>query len=779
MKKLFIKAGRWLAVIALTAAALLLGASAAAAADAPLVYQTKDAPPFTVVAAQNADGTWITGCDIGFYRNRSKQSFLFLPGSADLASVTVRYDGAKAAYNDMTGTTVQPGGTFVYDFSAGNAALFEYDAEYGVYDKYPVTVMRGGNLPTLYISLRNGEKSLIAINSNQSTIESGTLMMVDTDGRVLYDNELTRMKGHGLTSYERSGRANTKNSYNINLSEKTELIPGAGRSKKWSLLRIRTWGNYDPTGLSYVTAFASYNALVKDAYFNLCARFVDVYINGEYRGVYVMTERMDINGSMNVEDLEEKTSMPSSKTKQVQRKKSDPAIAKGIQSYSYASDSSVPEGTDITGGYILEIMCGHYGTCGFKTKEGMYVNIKSPAYPTQEMVQYIAGYVQDFENALFSDTGYNSEGKHWTEYADAKSYAAQTLIYAFYLNWEIYRTSTYMTKDAGGIIKFGPVWDFESGPGVMYDQTLFGVTFAYNEKQQYIWFQQAWRKGDYLRMVSEMNLELQGILDQMFGKAQAEDGGRVIWDLTDTAAEVRPSHEMNWIRWDQPNTYSDWYGGMRDALEYRYDHWFNTLWNPNKYLLGLTAECKDNGDGTWTLSAHPYGKLESDYAVWYEIKDDYKKGVQFETGDSIVVPAGGKYYCTITGPNNAYCGSASGKIFQSRNLTVTSNVISSPDDVPMDAVITGSKQYYRRYELKNGLIDPSVPVPAEAEKTGSKTSEPSEAADSAAADTTARTKRAVSDAEWIVLTGSVVLLSGFVAAGTLLRKKTGGRTDAE
>ena len=48
----------------------------------------------------------------------------------------------------------------------------------------------------------------------------------------------------------------------------------------------------------------------------------------------------------------------------------------------------------------------------------------------------------------------------------------------------------------------------------MYDQTVFGVTFAYNEKQQYIWFQQAWRKGDYLRMVSEMNLELQGILGE-------------------------------------------------------------------------------------------------------------------------------------------------------------------------------------------------------------------------------------------------------------------------
>ena len=777
MKKLLEKAGRMLFLIALTAAAVILAASAVSA-DAPLVYQTKDAPPFTILETADADGKWVTGCDIGFYKAMDRKLYLFLPGTADMHSVTVRYDGKKAAYDDRTGKTFAPGETFVCDFSSGDTALFEYDAEYGVYDRYSFTVMQAGRLPTLYITLRNGEKSLIEINSHQSAVESGTLRMVDRDGSLTYEGGLTRMKGHGLTSYERSGRANTKNSYNINIEDKKELIPGAGSSKKWSLLRIRTWGDYDPTGLSYVTAFASYNALVKDAYFNLCSRFVDVYINGEYRGVYVMTERMDINGSMTVTDLEEKTNMPGSRPKPVQGKKSDPAIAKGIQSYSYAPDSSVPEGTDITGGYVLEIMCGHYGECGFKTKQGMFVNIKSPAQPTKEMVQYVAAYVQDFENALFSDTGYNSEGKHWTEYADVKSYAAQTLIYAFYLNWEVYRTSTYMTKDAGGLLKFGPVWDFESGPRIMYDQTVFGVTFAYNEKQQYIWFEQAWKKGDYLRMLADMNDELRGILDQMFGKSVPEDGRRVIWKLTDTAEEVKPSHEMNWIRWNQPNTYDDWYAGMKDALEYRYDHWFNTLWNPNKYLLGLTAECKDNGDGTWTLTAQPYGKIDSDYAVWYKIEDDITKGTQFDTGDSIVVPAGGVYYCTITGPNNAYCGSASGKVWKSKSLTVVSNILTSPDDKPLDGTIVGSKQYERLLDLRNGLIDPSTLTSAPNTAAGSGTPQSDAAAPNRETEAP-KTGRAVSDAEWILLTSGVVLLCGLVSAGTILEKKKGGSRHAQ
>ena len=760
------------AALLLTVLFLLLGTIAVSAAEAPAIYATKDEPPFTVLAEEDGAGRWTLGEDLRFYKGKNKKYFLFLPGTADIHTVTVRYDGTKTAYDDRTGKTYGPGETYVCDFSGGDCALFEYDAEYGVYNRYAFTAMHGGELPVIYITLKDGDDSMLRINSSHDAVESGVIRMMDTDGSVIYNGDLTRIKGHGLTSYEASRRVNTKNSYNINLGDKAELLKGAGKSKKWSLLRIRTWGEYDATGISYVTAFASYNALVKDQYFNMCSRFVDVYIDGDYRGVYVLTERMDINGSMNVTDLESKTDMPSTKTRPVQGKKSDPAIAKGIQSYSYAQNSSVPEGTDLSGGYILEIMCGHYGECGFKTKQGMYVNIKSPAYPTQEMVQYIASYVQDFENALFSDTGYNSEGKHWTEYADVKSYAAQTLIYTFYLNWEIYRTSTYMTKDAGGVLKFGPVWDFESGPVVLYDETIFGVRFGYSEKQQYIWFQEAWKKGEYLHMIAGMNEELRTILDQMLGHASPADGRRVIWDLDETGDTLRDSQNMNWIRWEQPDTYDIRYQYMRDALEYRYDHWFNTLWNPNKYLLGLTVDCADNGDGTWTLTATSYGKLESDYPVWYRITDDMTKGEQFDTGESVTVPAGGKYYAAITGRNNAFCDWASGKTFASKNITIYSNVVSSPEVTLLDPVITGSAKYQRMLDVENGLVDLTVTAPEmnAGENTPAKADSTNGVQEEEKAESSGRP---VSDAEWVTITAAVVLLCAVMSVVTLAKKKGG------
>ena len=102
MKMTLNGARRWLAALMLTAAALLLGTAAVSAAEAPAVYTTKDEPPFTVMAGEDEAGRLTLGEDLGFYKGRNKKYFLFLPGTADIHAVTVRYDGTKQAYDDRT-----------------------------------------------------------------------------------------------------------------------------------------------------------------------------------------------------------------------------------------------------------------------------------------------------------------------------------------------------------------------------------------------------------------------------------------------------------------------------------------------------------------------------------------------------------------------------------------------------------------------------------------------------------------------------------------------------
>jgi len=658
-------------MVAAAAAALTLSISAAQ----PKMNATNSPPPISVTAQSEGIISRLPG-EIRLY-SKSAKHYLFLPSSADLGAVPVKYNGELKLYDPDTGKLYSKGEVASLNLSEEKSFIYEYDEGTDTYNRYSVIVMKSTSAASMYVELDGGDDALRRINSWKDNTEAGSLKVTEVDGKIIYDGELTKMKGHGLTSYEASGNTNTKNSYNINIGKRAELIPGAGASKKWVLLRIRTWGNYDPAGLSYVTAFDTYNAIAGSDYYNICARYVDLYINGEYRGAYILTERMDINGSIRVTNLEKYT-LYNNGGRSDERSDSDPAIAAGIKSYSYCPDAYHEiEDIDITGGYVLEIMCGHYGEYGFLTKNGMYINVKSPAYPTKEQVQYCALYIQQFENALFSLTGYNSEGKHYSEYIDTLSFAQQTLVYAFYLNWEIYRTSTYMYKDVDGSkhekLTFGPVWDFETGPYVFeYDKSLLGTTFSYTEHQQYTWYQRFWQKGDFMDIMVKENERMKNILDQMLGKTKAVD----IFDYDEYADGVEATQNMNWIRWQQPESYRHWADLMKNGLEYRYDHWYDNLWNPAKYLVSVDAKLEKTADGKTVLKADILGKY---YDVqWYKVSADdmtYGQIITKAMDEEFAVTEDGMYFCAVTGPNNAYWEGARGSIFKSRELIMFSPVI--------------------------------------------------------------------------------------------------------
>jgi hypothetical protein len=614
------------------------------------------------------------GTDIGIYED--DEYYLFLPSTADLSCVKLRYDGSLQLYKPDDGSLYNSGETVEFNCTSGTINIYEYDSEKNLYNRYSLTVMKGENIATMYITLDNGDKGLRNINSSHDAVETGKLVMTEANGKNIYAGDLTRMKGHGLTSYQSTGSLNTKNSYNINLADKAELIEGADKSKKWSLLRIRTTGNYDATGVSYPMGFYIYNALAGKEYFNITSRFVNVYIDGEYRGVYILTERMDMNGSIQITDLEEQTTYTSDRSGRIDKnKKNDPAIAAGIEYYCYCTSATTADDTDISGGYVLEIMCGTTGEYGFKTKKGMYINVKSPSHPSYEQVQYIAEYIQNFENALFSNTGYNSLGKHYTEYIDVQSYAMQALTYSFCLNWEIYRTSTYMYKDADSVsekVTFGPVWDFESGPSIFEeDKTVFGTTFAYNERQQYIWYEQFWQKAEFMEYITGMNEEMKSVVDILVGEAE----GTRIFSLSYMLDYIQSSQEMNWIRWSQTSSFTRAAKKMNDAVATRYRCWYIKLWNPDNYMLGADVTSEKNEDG-YVLTANAIGKVYG--YQWYKLDmSSPSEGEKIEgaTDKTYTATDDGIYYCAVNGRNNAYWEWASGKVFSKEDITMYTDPI--------------------------------------------------------------------------------------------------------
>ena len=73
----------------------------------------------------------------------------------------------------------------------------------------------------------------------------------------------------------------------------------------------------------------------------------------------------------------------------------------------------------------------------------------------------------DMEDALYSDTGYNYLGKHYSEYCDVDSMLKVYAVNEITKNWDSYVGSTFFHKDRDkdgktALIYGGPVWDYDN-----------------------------------------------------------------------------------------------------------------------------------------------------------------------------------------------------------------------------------------------------------------------------------------------------------------------------
>lgn len=664
-----------------------------ASAAAIIVTAASAAPPINVLIS---DGIYEYSIEPTL---KNGQYIVYLPGSLDLSAVTVEYTGSKMLCDDSGDPSLYRGDTLICNASGGEIKVKEYNSPKKSYTTHTVKVLHGGSIGSVYITLDGGDEALKNINASKANREPGDIIVLDKLGNSVYNGDLKRLSGHGFTSFTAAYSTEIKNSYNFNITTKAELINGAGESKKWVLLTPRMHaGDRDTSGLSQIAAFNTFSGIIGNKRAAIEGEYVDLYINGEYRGLYILTERMNNKGSINVTDLEDYVTSESNNLKTIRDRENkggkDKALNTGLHKYTYDKNAKLTDkNVDITGGYVLEVMCEDYEGCGFETKYGLDISIKSPEVCTKEMVQYIAAYVQNFENALYSETGYNSEGKHYSEYADLKSLADTVLVYSYYINFEYFRTSTYIYKDADGkandILTFGPAWDFETGADYLAtDKTLFGTTngFVYFVDQQYIWSEQLWRHGDFMSIIASENERMREVLDQQLGHTASVN----VKSLFSVADDASLSADMNHSRWGATN-FNDVFPDFINAADKRYKHWYNNLWNPEKYLISLGAEVTKNEDGTLTLKAIVNGQSDGKIR-WYKLDDDDPENSKAHAVffDEITVPEdGSKYFYTVKGPNNAYYEYAYGEIFSSSNILMTSGTITAayvepePDPEPV------------------------------------------------------------------------------------------------
>jgi hypothetical protein len=185
----------------------------------------------------------------------------------------------------------------------------------------------------------------------------------------------------------------------------------------------------------------SYSLFEKFGHYAPRTRFVELILNGDYQGVYVLTEK-------------------------VKRDKNRVDMAK------ITPNDTTPE--DISGGYLLRID----KTSGMEAHEYWESPVDPPmaAYNrvvyqyfdpefgemSPEQRQYIRDYLLEFEQSLVSP-GYKDPGTGYRAYLDIPSFIDLMILNEFVKDVDAFRLSHYFYKqkdNKGGKLVTGPPWDY-------------------------------------------------------------------------------------------------------------------------------------------------------------------------------------------------------------------------------------------------------------------------------------------------------------------------------
>ena len=286
--------------------------------------------------------------------------------------------------------------------------------ESGTSEKYAIQLEREVlDLPVVNIFLDGG--------ANQSSIDrneySKMTFYMDCSGTAEFESTPIvtggiRGRGHSTWNWE-------KKPYRIKLDQKASLL-GLDKNKDWILL-----ANYADKSLIRNCVAYDMGRELGSFVWDPSQYPVDLFVNGEYQGVYTLGEQREIAKSRI--DI-------------------------------YESD------TEADRGYLLELggasdeqLENKYGY--FHTNLGL-ANFVAFADPkpekiTAEQQQFIIDYVNKAENAIVSGVGYE-------DYIDVKSFCDWIIIHELTCNLDsCFRRSCYMTKDKGEKLEMGPIWDFD------------------------------------------------------------------------------------------------------------------------------------------------------------------------------------------------------------------------------------------------------------------------------------------------------------------------------
>jgi len=370
---------------------------------------------------------------------------IYLPGNAVVENCKLSWDGdtqARVGNTDYTsGTCPIPAPTTNYSSVTGTSYAFRSGPS-TLATLNLVTYQGSADIQPIFINIDETQGTIAAMDGD-SAHETSCVGQIWINGSWI---EMPSIKGRGNYTWS---QAQDKKAYNIKLDSKIQF-PGidSAKTKKWSILAEIS----DHSLMCNRSGFA----LAHELGVGQDTASADVWMNGEYQGCYTVTPKYD---SFVTDD------------------------GYLIEEDNYLETVSVADGGDpqfeLTGMHGGGNDSSHYNLI---TVKGIGDNLLGEGGETPENIQAAAdnihSWLQDAWDAMRSGTGYNTKGKHYSDYIDMESFAKMYLMQEYVKSYDVCAGSILFHRDgqteADKLIA-GPLWDLDNAMGSTQSNSGLGT----------------------------------------------------------------------------------------------------------------------------------------------------------------------------------------------------------------------------------------------------------------------------------------------------------------
>lgn len=469
-------------------------------------------------------------------RSNSRGEYLCLPGSWDLSAVLLRDEKLSTILLGQDKLPVQADQPVdLRPFLGQQTPVYRENG----FSLGSIMILQGSPVLSLHFTLDPQTFSLLYRNKDKSASE-GSLTVLEADGSVSYRGPIARFAGRGNDTFRY-----VKKPFEFKLPEK--ISPGGiDKGKTWILL-----ANYmDVSFLRNQISLDLCRAVGLP--FSIECVQADLYINGDYQGLYLLAEKIQIGKNrVSITDLEEATeavneASPSSYPKYYGKSASVPLSI----GYNIPNDPQ-----DITGGYIAVVekryrMESANKPC-FRTSRNLNVRIKEPTCPSRAQVEYFSALVEQMHQALLSPDGKDpASSRHFSEILDVSSFALKYLVEDLTMDYDIMAGSQYFYKDSDlvdPLIYAGPGWDYDLTFGAMGENPVKTYASRVHTVSGNLWPLLA-KQDLFMDAVREKWASVfRPALSVLLGESPAP-AGSPLRSLRDYAAAVESSAAMDALR---------------------------------------------------------------------------------------------------------------------------------------------------------------------------------------------------------------------------------------